>query len=299
MNKVEFKPQHSQVKNVGNAFKTGIAINIIFIVIEIIYGFISNSMALVADAGHNFSDVLALVFSWVAVRLAERKPTLKFTYGFRRSTILITILNTLLLLGAVGFLLWENIQRIGESQIIDSKTVMIIAAIGIVINGFTAWLFFDEKKRDLNIRSAFLHFMADALVSLGVVIAGLIMALTGITWIDSIMSFIIVGVILYNAYKLLIESVSLALDAVPENIDIKAIRMYLSNLPEVKGIHDLHIWAMSTSAAALTVHLETNIQTDVNFITEIQRYLNNKFGVEHSTIQVEYGNQSGPCNDCN
>lgn len=271
----------------------------IFIVLEIVYGFISNSMALVADAGHNFSDVLALIFSWVAVRLSQRKPTLKFTYGFKRSTILITILNTVLLLGAVGFLLLENIRRIGESRIIDSKTVMIIAAIGIVINGFTAWLFVSGKKHDLNIRSAFLHFMADTLVSAGVVVAGFLMALTGINWIDTIMSFIIIGVILYSAYHLLIESVSLALDAVPENIDIEAVREYLGNLSEVSGIHDLHIWALGTSTAALTVHLQTNIQTDVSFISEIQHYLKENFEIEHSTIQVEFGGQSELCNDCN
>lgn len=256
-------------------------------------------MALVADAGHNFSDVLALIFSWVAVRLSQRKPTLKFTYGFKRSTILITILNTVLLIGAVGFLFWETVQRIGKSEIINSITVMIIAGIGIVINGFTAWLFLEGKRHDLNIKSSFLHFLADTFVSAGVVIAGLIMALTGINRIDSIMSFIIIGVILYSAYHLLIESVSLALDAVPENIDIEAVRKYLGSLPEVTGIHDLHIWALGTSTAALTVHLQTNIQTDVSFISEIQHYLKESFEIEHSTIQVEFGGQSELCNDCN
>ena len=176
---------------------------------------------------------------------------------------------------------------------------MIIAAIGIVINGFTAWLFYEGKKHDLNIRSAFIHFMADALVSAGVVVAGFLMTLTGIYLIDSIISVIIIAIILYNAYQLLIESVSLALDAVPENIDIEAIRKYLTGLPEITGIHDLHIWALSTSAAALTVHLETNILTDNTFLTGIRKKLKEDFGIEHSTIQIEFGEQSELCNDCN
>jgi cobalt-zinc-cadmium efflux system protein len=256
-------------------------------------------MALIADAGHNFSDVLALTFSWIAVRLSQRKPTLKFTYGFRRSTILIAILNTVLLLAAITFVLWETIHRIGKPQVINSNSVIIVAAIGIFVNGFTAWLFAKNNKYDLNIRSAFLHFITDALVSFGVVVAGFIMALTGITRIDSIVSFIIVAVILYSSYQLLIDSVSLALDAVPENIDIKAVSHFLSSLPEVSGIHDLHIWALSTSASALTVHLQTRKQTDVNFITKIQQQLSDQFNIEHSTIQIEFGGQPELCNNCN
>jgi cobalt-zinc-cadmium efflux system protein len=290
---------HNQTDKIGDAFKIGIAINIIFIILEVFYGFFSNSMALLADAGHNFSDVLALIFSWLAVRLSQRKPTLKFTYGFRRSTILVAILNTVLLLGAIVFIFWETIQRLGKPQIINSYSIIIVAAIGILINGFTAWLFLKDKKHDLNIRSAFTHFVADALVSSGVVVAGFIMALTGITWIDSIVSLIIIAVILYNSYRLLIDSVSLALDAVPENIDFEAVRKYLSDLPEVAGIHDLHIWALSTSAAALTVHLETHSPTDFTFITKIQHQLNDKFRIEHSTIQIEYGSQPQQCNNCN
>jgi len=296
---LEHNHHTDHVKNIGNAFKTGIILNIIFIILEVFYGFISNSMALISDAGHNLSDVVALIFSWIAVRLSQSKPTLKFTYGFRRSTILITILNTVLLLAAVGFVLWETIRRIGEPQTINSKNIIIVAAIGIVINGFTAWLFYEDKKHDLNIRSAFIHFMADALVSVGVVIAGLLIALTGIYRIDSIVSVIIIGVILYNAYQLLIASVSLALDAVPENIDIEAIRKYLTGLPEINGIHDLHIWALSTSAAALTVHLESNVLTDNTFLTGIRKMLKEEFGIEHSTIQIEFGEQSELCNDCN
>ena len=286
---MEHNHSHSHNMSLGNAFKIGISINIIFVIFEAAFGFFSNSMALVADAGHNLSDVLALVFSWIAVILSQRKPTLKFTYGFRRSTILIALLNTIILLGAVAFIVWETIERLSKPAAINTNSVIVIAAIGIGVNAFTAWLFLKDRKHDLNIRSAFVHFIADALVSLGVVVAGIIMALTGIIWIDSLVSFVIIAVILYSSYHLLIDSVNLALDAVPENISIEAIREYLKTLPEVSGIHDLHIWALSTTDAALTVHLATNTQTDVTFITNVQHQLHEQFDIEHATIQIEYG----------
>lgn len=281
--------------NIGNAFKTGITVNIVFIVLEVIFGLVSNSMALLADAGHNFSDVLALVFSWIAVRLSQRKPTLKFTYGFRRSTILIALLNTMLLLVAVGVIAWETIGRIGKPVHIDSGSIITVAAIGIVVNGFTAWLFMGGKKHDLNIRSAFIHFIADTLVSLGVVITGIIISYTGITWIDWVVSFAIIGVILYSTYHLLVDSVTLSLDAVPENVNIQEVRNFLQEKPEVSGVHDLHIWPMSTTDAALSVHLVTRKQTGIAFIQEIQQQLHQKFDIEHSTIQIEYG---AGVNDC-
>ena len=289
---------HHHEINLDNAFKIGIALNIIFTVIEVGYGYLANSMALVADAGHNFSDVLALAFSWIGVILSQRKPNLRFTYGFRRSTILIALLNTVLLLVAIGFILWETIHRLGESLEIKSQDVIIVAAIGIVINGFTAWLFVKGKKHDLNIRSAFVHFVADALVSLGVVIAGVIIALTGINWIDSVVSFVIIAVILYSTIRLLIDSVNLGLDAVPEHIDIEAVRRYLESLPEVSAIHDLHVWALSTTDAALTVHLNTCCETENAFIYEVQKHLHDHFHIEHATIQIERGDEN--CrNNCN
>jgi len=286
--------------NPGNAFKTGIIINLVFIIVEVIYGFSANSMALVSDAGHNLSDVLALIFSWIAVILSQRKPTLKFTYGFRRSTILVAILNTLLLLIAVGLIARETISRMGDPRDINSGSVILIASLGIAVNGFTAWLFMKNKKHDLNIRSAFLHFMADTLVSLGVVVAGILIALTGVLWIDYVMSFLIIAVILYISYNLLIDSINLSLDAVPENININEVRDYLESVPEVAGVHDLHIWALGTSTAALTVHLSTSIQTSIRFINTVQKQLHDKFGIEHSTIQVEYGGNGEGCeNGCN
>jgi cobalt-zinc-cadmium efflux system protein len=288
---------HSQNNdlNLGNAFKTGITINIIFIVVEAFYGFFSNSMALVADAGHNFSDVLALVFSWIAVILSQQKPTLRFTYGFRQSTILIALLNSIILLVAVAFIVWETIERLSKPVLINTNSVIIVAAIGSVVNGFTAWLFLKGKKHDLNIRSAFVHFIADALVSLGVVVAGVIIAFTGIVWVDSVVSFVITAVIIYSSYQLLIDSVNLALDAVPKNINIEKVSEYFRILPEVTDIHDLHIWALSTTDVALTVHLTANTQTDVAFITNIQHQLQEQFGIEHTTIQVEYGTADADC----
>jgi cobalt-zinc-cadmium efflux system protein len=257
--------------------------------VEALSGYVSNSMALIADAGHNLSDVLALAFSWIAIILSQRKPTLKFTYGFRRSTILIALLNTILLLVAVGFILYETVQRINKPMQVNANSMMIVATIGIGVNAFTAWLFMKGKKNDLNIRSAFVHFVADALVSLGVVLAGIIMTFSGIQWIDSLVSFTIIAVILYSSYNLLIDSVNLALDAVPDNIKIEQVRDYLSGLKEVAGVHDLHIWSLGTTDAALTVHLTTCLPTNVSFISSIQHHLHEQFSIEHSTIQVEFG----------
>jgi cobalt-zinc-cadmium efflux system protein len=286
---MEYSHSHNDNIRLGNAFKIGITINILFVIAEALAGFSSNSMALIADAGHNLSDVLALVFSWVGVVLAKRQPTLKFTYGFRRSTILVALLNTILLLVAVSFIIYETVQRLHKPLEINTNSMMLVAAIGIGVNAFTAFLFMKGRENDLNVRSAFIHFVADALVSLGVVIAGILISMTGIQWIDTVVSFAIIAVILYASYNLLIDSVNLALDAVPENIKIESVRDYLVNLPEVTGVHDLHIWSLGTTDAALTVHLTTSVQTSVSFISSIQHHLHEQFNIEHSTIQVEYG----------
>jgi cobalt-zinc-cadmium efflux system protein len=286
---MEHKHTHNHDVKLSNAFKIGISINILFVIAEALSGYLSNSMALIADAGHNLSDVLALVFSWIAVILSQRQPTLKFTYGFRRSTILIALLNTILLLIAVSFIIYETIARLQKPMEINARNVMIVASAGIVVNAFTAFLFLKDKNKDLNIRSAFVHFVADALVSLGVVLAGIIIVLTGIQWIDSVVSFAIIAVILYSSYNLLIDSVNLALDAVPDNIKIELVHEYLAGLPEVTGVHDLHIWSLGTTDAALTVHLTTCVQTNVSFISLIQHQLHERFNIDHSTIQVEYG----------
>ncbi len=290
---MEHDHSHTTNKRLGNALKTGIAINFIFIVFEALYGFLSNSMALIADAGHNLSDVLALVFSWIAIILSQRKSTLRYTYGLRRSTILVSLLNTIILLVAVAFIVYETVDRLRNPVKINAANMIIVAAVGIAVNGFTAWLFLKDQKRDLNIRSAFVHFIADTLVSLGVVVTGVVVAFTGIQWFDPAISFVIVGVILYSSYHLLIDSVNLALDAVPEHIDILGVKQFLEAVPGVAGVHDLHVWALSTTETALTVHLETVSRTDTSFIIAIQKQLAEGFGIGHATIQVEYGEPAG------
>lgn len=296
---MEHSHTETKITGYGNAFRIGIVLNLLYIAIELISGFKANSMALIADAGHNFSDVIALIISWIAIYVAGKKPTLRFTYGFRRSTILSALLNTMILIGAVIVIFIETVKRLGNLQNVNSWTMIITAAAGIVINGITAWLFMKGQKQDLNIRSAFIHFVGDALVSLGVVVSGIAIRLTGLNILDPIVTFVIVAVILYTTYKLLIDSINLVLDAVPENIDIEAVRGYLEGLPHVTDVHDLHVWALSTTDSAMTVHLVTDTPTDAEYISCIQGYLDAKFGIGHSTIQVEYGGYPDGCKNCN
>jgi cobalt-zinc-cadmium efflux system protein len=298
---MEHSHQHSTGygSDYGSAFKIGIILNVLYIAIEIVAGLKANSMALIADAGHNFSDVLVLSFSWLAITVSKRKPTARFTYGFRRSTILVALLNTMLLIAAVVIILVEAVGRLKAPGKVDSGVVIYIASAGIIINGITAWLFMKDQRHDLNIRSAFIHFVGDALVSVGVVVSGILITITGLSVIDPIVTFAIVAVILYSSYRILIDSVNLALDAVPENIDIESVRSYLGNLPHVTGVHDLHIWALSTTDSAMTVHLSTDTPTDSEYISCIQRYLEAKFGIGHSTIQIEYGEYPDGCKNCN
>lgn len=279
---------------ISNAFKTGILINLIFIAVEIFYGFLSNSVALLADAGHNFTDVIALLFSWFALIIARRKPNLRFTYGLRRSTILAAMINTLLLLVAVSYILFEAIVHFKSGAGVQSRSIILVAGAGIIVNGFTAWLFAKNKDQDLNIKSAFFHFIADTLISLGVVIAGIVILFTGYVWIDPMVSLIVAIFILYGSYGLLRDSVNLALDGVPGNIDINAVHCYLAGLNNVKSIHDLHVWGLSTSETALTVHLVTNEAVDNQFIPSITKHLHDNFHIGHCTIQVEESG-SNPC----
>jgi cobalt-zinc-cadmium efflux system protein len=281
---------HSDIRKpaTDNSFKAGIVLNIGVVAAELIFGLMSNSISLISDAGHNFSDVLTLVFSWIAVKLSLREPTMKFTYGFRRSTILMALVNTFILLAGIVAILWATIMRLRHPVPVNSLNIIIVAGIGIIINGLTAMFFMKGQKTDLNLRSAFIHFVTDALVSFGVVVTGIAIYFTKLYWLDAAVSIIIMAVIIYSAYRLLIDSVNLALDAVPENINIRDVRRYLEGLPEVSELHDLHIWAMSTTDAALTVHLSTRVQTDVGFITKIREQLQARFNIDHTTIQIEY-----------
>lgn len=270
----------------GKAFAIGIGLNIAYVAVEITYGLIIDSSALLADAGHNASDVLSLVFAWFAMAVAQKKPSIKYTYGLRRSTILVSILNALLLFGAAAIIGWEAWKKLFEPAQIAGTQVMIVAGIGVVINTVTALLFVKGQKKDLNIKGAFLHMAADAGVSVGVVISGLLIKLTGKNWIDPFTSFLILIIIVYGTWKLFIDSINLALDAVPRDIDYDKVKQFLQSHEHVKAVHDLHIWAMSTTENALSVHLVVNPVSD-ELLKRIKSKLHEKFGIKHTTIQLE------------
>ena len=272
----------------GRAFAIGIGLNITFVAIEAAFGFVSNSVALLADAGHNLSDVLGLVVAWVASALAARAPTTRFTYGLRGSSILAALFNAMFLLVAVGGIAWEAIIRLNYPEPVASITVMAVAAVGIFINGFTAWLFASGRKGDLNIRGAYLHMAADALVSAAVVLAGLAMLLTGWLWLDPLVSLLVVLVILWSTWGLLRDSVAMSLAAVPASVDIDQVKAYLMGLKGVVQIHDLHIWPMSTTETALTVHLvmPDGFPGDI-FLMQTVDELREHHGIDHPTIQIE------------
>src|SRR5476651_2070679 len=239
----------------NRAFAIGVALNTGFVIVEVVYGFMANSLALLADAGHNLGDVLGLLMAWAAAVLVKRRPTARRTYGLKRSSILASLFNAVLLLVAVGMILWEAVQRLARPEPVAETTVIWVAAIGIAINTATALMFLRGGKDDINIRGAFLHMAADAAVSLGVVIAAVAVMMTGWLWLDPAVSIAIALVITYGTWSLLSASINLALDAVPANIDPQKIDAYFAALPGVTEVHDLHIWAMSTTEVALTAHL--------------------------------------------
>lgn len=278
------------------AFLIGIALNLGFVIVEAIFGLRSHSMALLADAGHNLSDVLGLAFALTASLLTRRAPTSRRTYGFRRSSVLAALSNAVVLLMATGVIVWEAIQRLIHPTEIATTTVMVVAGIGIVINTATALLFRGDQRRDLNVRGAYAHMVADAAVSAGVVLAALLIAMTGARWLDPVVSLVIAGVVVLGTWRLLRESVNLALDAVPEQIDEDAVRSYLAGLSGVTEVHDLHIWGMSTTEVALTAHLISpkGLTTDAE-LGDLCHVLLERFGIHHATVQVERGDGTHPC----
>ena len=283
-------------KNFDRAFAIGIALNVSFVVIEAVFGLLSNSLALLADAGHNLSDVLGLVLAWGASVLVRKIPTQRYTYGLRRTSVLAALTNALVLLIAVGAIAWEAILRFGHPEAVESGTVILVASIGIFINGFTAWLFMSGKDQDVNIRGAYLHMAADAVISLGVVVAAIAMRFTGWLWLDPSVSLAIAVVIGVGTWSLLRESLSLALDAVPANIHPEKVFAYLARLPGVTAVHDLHIWAMSTTEIALTVHLvKPDAIIDDALLVNINNELREQFGIGHTTVQFERGDAAHPC----
>ncbi|HYD07588.1 MAG TPA: cation diffusion facilitator family transporter [Reyranella sp.] len=278
------------------AFLIGITLNIGFVIVEAVYGFLANSLALLADAGHNLSDVLGLVLAWVAASLAKRRPSARFTYGMKRTPILASLANAMLLLVASGMIIYEAVQRFSTPAPVAETTVIWVALVGIVINGATALGFLSGRKTDVNIRGAFLHMVADAVVSLGVVLSGILVLFTGWLWVDPAVSIVVALVIVAGTWSLLSESVSLSLDAVPDSIDSGAIRSYLAGLPGVTEVHDLHIWPMSTTEVALTAHLvRPGATLDDRLLAQACRDLASRFGIHHATLQIEAGDPAHPC----
>lgn len=280
----------------GRAFAIGVVLNLGFVVAEIAFGLWADSLALLADAGHNFSDVLGLLFAWGAAALATAKPSSRFTYGLRGSTILAALANAMLLLLATGAIAWEAILRLREPAPVAGATVIAVAAAGVAVNLGTALLFLRGRETDLNVRAAFLHMAADALVSVGVIVAGIAMLYTGWLWLDPVASLAIAVVILAGTWGLLRESVQLALHAVPAGVDAEAVRRHLCALQGVAQVHDLHIWGMSTTETALTVHLVMPAgHPGDDFLAGLCDEIHRRFGIGHSTVQVETASGSAPC----
>ena len=285
----DHSPGHSQAPiNYRKAFAIGVALNVSYVAVEAGFGLFAHSLALVADAGHNLSDVLSLLLAWGANEFGQSKPSKRFTYALRSSSILASLANAIILLIAIGAIAWEAFQRFSQPQEVPAVTVMAVAGFGVFINAATALLFMSGRHRDLNIKGAFLHMAADAGVSLGVVLAGLAIKLTGQYWIDPAISLVIVAVIAIGTWRLLRESIRLALHAVPESVDLEKVENYLASLPNVTAVHDLHIWPMSTTQTALTAHLEMpNGSGGDEFLHNVCQHLHDEFQIEHSTIQIE------------
>ena len=283
-------------QNFNAAFAIGIALNTAYVVFEVIFGLIGHSLALIADAGHNLSDVLGLLLAWGASAMAKSAPTKRRTYGLRGSSILAALFNAIFLLISVGAIVWEALRRFKAPTDVHANIVIWVSLIGIAINTATALMFRSGRERDLNIRGAFLHMAADAAISAGVVIAGFAILWTGVSWIDPVVSLLISAVIIWGTWDLLRESANLALQAVPKNIQTEKVERYLEQLPGVAEVHDLHIWAMSTTETALTVHLvKPDGAIDDGFLARVCDELQHNFQIGHVTIQLECGSESHPC----
>jgi cobalt-zinc-cadmium efflux system protein len=279
-----------------HAFGLGAALNLALVVVEAVYGLAAHSMALLADAGHNLGDVLGIVLAGLAALLARRKPTKQHTYGYRRLTVLAALANAILLLVATGAMAWESARRLHSPLPVQTNTVVLVALAGTLINLLSASLFFRGRQRDLNVRGAFVHLMGDAAVGVGVVVASAVMRQTGWLWLDPLTGIVISVLILVSASSLLRQSLDLALDAVPAGIDIDAVRAYLEALPRVREVHDLHVWAMSTTEAALTAHLVMpRSACDASFLAGACEELGRRFGIDHATLQVDPDDAPGPC----
>jgi cobalt-zinc-cadmium efflux system protein len=282
--------------NFNTAFALGIALNTAYVLFEVIFGLIGHSLALLADAGHNLSDVLGLALAWGASAMAKSGRTKRRTYGLRGSSILAALFNAIFLLVSVGAIVWEALRRFKAPAEVAANTIIWVSLLGIAINTATALMFRSGRERDLNIRGAFLHMAADAAISAGVVIAGFVILFTGWHWIDPLVSLIISAVIIWGTWDLLRESTNLALQAVPRNIELEKVERYLEQLPGVSKVHDLHIWAMSTTETALTVHLvKPDGNIDDELLARVCEDLQERFQIGHVTIQLECGSSAHPC----
>lgn len=296
MNQQTTHTHHHAPPDYSRAFAVGVALNVAFVIIEAIFGVLSNSLALLTDASHNLSDVLGLLLAWGAASLAKRKPSPRRTYGYSRATILASLFSGLLLMGAVGAIGWEAFNRLLTPAEPAGVTIMVVAAIGVVVNSVTALFFFKGKDDDLNIRGAYLHMAADAAVSLGVVISGVLMWKYGWSWLDPVISLLIALVILLSTWGLLRDSLNLAVDAVPRNVDHKSVRAYLTGLPGVTAVHDLHIWPTSTTNTALTAHLVMQeLPPDNRFLNEVAHELDHRYQIQHATLQLELASSEVAC----
>ena len=275
--------------NFGFAFAAGVTLNTAFVIAELIFGYAANSLALISDAVHNFSDVIALLLAWGAVWLARKQPTEQHTYGYRRASILAALINAGLLLMAVGGIAVEAVNRIQVPAAVAGWTVVWVAALGIIVNGGTALLFMRGRHGDLNIRGAYLHMAADAGVSFGVVVAALVIMFTGWQWVDPAISLCIAAVVLVSGWGLARDSVNLALDGVPKGIGLAEVKDYLGRLDGVTEVHDLHVWAMSTNETALTAHLVRPDGYDDAFLHHVCEELSHRFNIHHATLQIEAG----------
>lgn len=278
---------HHEVTSLNRAFIIGIVINALYVVCEAVFGFIYNSLGLLSDAGHNLGDCTSLVLAMLAFKLSTRPATERYTYGYRKSTVLVSLLNALILLVAVGVIIGESVSKILHPVAVDGDVVAWVAGVGVLINGFTAWLFIDVKNRDLNVKGAYLHMAADALVSIGVVISGIVIHYTGFYLIDPIVGLVIAAVIVYSTFDLLRDSLRLALDGVPRDIDMSKIEKAIADTPDVIEFHHLHVWALSTTQNALTVHVRVRDYSDMESVKSEIKHRLDHLGISHATIELE------------
>ena len=287
------------LEKVNRAFVIGIVLNFLFVIIEVIVGLAIHSLSLLSDAGHNLADVASLAMALIAIRLLKIKPTEKYTYGYKKTTILVALLNAAILLISLGAIGYEAVHRLMTPEPLPGKTIAIVAAIGIVINAVTALLFMRDRENDLNVRGAFLHLLSDAVVSAALVIGGIIIAFTHLYWIDSVLSLLVAIVILFSTWQLLRDSLRLTLDGVPLGIEISKIRDTIARVPGVKDFHHIHVWAISTTENALTAHLCVDRDASMEFIEKLKHTIKHELlhqNIQHATLEIEMENS--PCEDC-